>query len=103
MTRLSVGPSSIIVATPWRCISTCAHVTAGEPGPTILRTAGIDSVPNAEGGQPGRAVDAEHVGDPELAAHDEHGRIDGAVAARDRRHDEDDPGTPATVAGTPNW
>ena len=57
-----------------------------------------------ECGQPGRTVDAEHVGDPELAAHDEDGRINGAVAAGDRRNDEDDPrDTAATVAGTPNW
>ena len=90
MTRLSVGPSTIIVATPWRCISTWAHVTAGEPGPTTLRTRGIDSVPKPERGQPGRTVDPEHVGDAELAAHDEHGRVDRPVAAGDRRDDGDD-------------
>ena len=104
MTRLSVGPSSIIVATPWRCSSTWAHVTAGEPGPTTLRTRGIDSVPNAERGEPGRPVDAEHVGDAELAAHDEHRRVDGirrrpGPAARRGTIC----GTPATVAGTPSW
>ena len=82
MTRLSVGPRTIIVATPWRCSSTWAHVTAGEPGPTILRTRGSTRRAEAERGQPGRAVGPEHVVDAELAAHDEHGRIDGAAAAR---------------------
>ena len=42
-------------------------------------------------GDAGRAVDAEHVGDAELAAHDEHRRVDRAAAARHRRHDEHDP------------
>ena len=40
------------MATPWRCISTWAHVTAGEPGPTILRTRGIDSVPKPSAASP---------------------------------------------------
>ena len=52
ITRLSVGPSSIIVATPWRCISTWARVTAGDPGPTILRTCGIVSVPKPSAAMP---------------------------------------------------
>ncbi len=50
-----------------------------------------------------RAVDAEHVGDAELAAHHEHRRIDlarppgtgGTTSAID--------GTPATTAGTASW
>ena len=79
-------------------------VTAGEPGPTILRTAGIDSRAEPEGGDAGRPVDPEHVAQAELAAHDEHGRIDLAAAARDRRHDERRCcGTPATIAGTASW
>ena len=104
ITTLSVGPSSIIVVTPWRCISTWAMVTAGEPGPTTLRTVGIDSRAEPERGDAGRAVDAEHVAQAELAAHDEHGRVDLAAAARDRRHDERRCcGTPATIAGTASW
>ncbi len=47
-----MGPSSIIVATPWRCISTCAMVTAGDPGPTTLRTLGIVSVPKPSAAMP---------------------------------------------------
>ena len=92
------------MATPWRCISTWAIVTAGEPGPTTMRTAGIVSVPNPSAATPGRPVDPEHVGDAELAAHDEHGRVDGAVAARDRRHDEHDRGArrPPSPA-PPSW
>ena len=38
MTTLSVGPRSIIVVSPWRCISIWASVTAGDPGPTTIRT-----------------------------------------------------------------
>ena len=83
-----MGPSSIIVVTPWRCISTWAIVTAGEPGPTTLRTLGIDSVPKPKRGDAGRAVDTEHVAQTELAADDEHGGIDLAAATRNRRHDE---------------
>ena len=100
-TTLSVGPSSIIVATPWRCISTWAMVTAGEPGPTTLRTFGIDSVPKPSAAMPAGPLTRNTSVDAELAAHDEHRRIDLAGAARDRRHDERrSRGTPATIAGT---
>ena len=43
-----------------------------------------------ERGDAGRAVDAEHVVDAQLAAHHEHGGVDLAGAAGDRRHDERD-------------
>ena len=47
------------------------------------------------GGDTGRPIDAEHVGDPELAAHDEHRRVDRPVGpAWDRGHDENDLGDP---------
>jgi hypothetical protein len=52
MTRLSVGPSSIIVASPFLCISTWAMVTAGLPGPTTFRTRGMDCVPNPSAAMP---------------------------------------------------
>ena len=44
----------------------------------------------AERRDAGRAVHPEHVGDAELAAHDEHGRIDLARSPGDRRHHERD-------------
>ena len=84
------GPSSIIVAVPWRCSSTWAQVTAGDPGPTILRTAGIDAVPNAIAARPAGPLARNTSPMPELAAHDQHGRVDGAAAARHRWHDEHD-------------
>ena len=82
ITRLSVGPSSIIVATPWRCISTWAHVTAGDARADDLAHLGDRLGAEPERGDAGRPVDAEHVADAELAAHDEHGGIDRAAAAR---------------------
>ncbi len=42
----------------------------------------------AQRGDAGRTVDTEHVAQAELAADDEHGRIDLAAATRNRRHDE---------------
>ena len=45
----------------------------------------------SEGGDAGRSVDAEHVGDAELAADDEHGRVDRTVAAGDGWDDDGDP------------
>ena len=104
ITRLSVGPSSIIVVTPWRCISTWAQRDRRRAGTDDLAHLRDRLGAEAQRGDAGRAVDAEHVGDAELAADDEHGRVDGAVAAGDRRHDERrSGGTPATVAGTPSW
>ncbi len=44
----------------------------------------------AEGGDAGRSVGAEHVDDAELAAHHEHGRIHGPVTAGRGRHDDHD-------------
>ena len=59
-------------------------------GPDDLAHLGDRLGAEAERGDAGRAVDAEHVGDAELAAHDEHGRVDRTVTAGDRRHDERD-------------
>ena len=91
-TTLSVGPSTIIVATPWRCISTCAHVTAGEPGSDDLAHLRHRGGAEAERGDAARTVRAEHVADAEPFADDEHGRIDLAGRPRYRRHDDGDLG-----------
>lgn len=58
------------------------------------RTAGADDLAHLrdglraepECGDPCWAVDAKHVGDAELAAHDQHGRVDAAAAIGHRRH-----------------
>ena len=52
---------------------------------------------------PAGTVDPEHVGDPELATHDEHGRIDLAGAAGIGGTTSEIAGTPATTAGTASW
>ena len=44
ITTLSVGPSSIIVVTPWRCISTWAIAVANRIAPEHLQVAVDDSV-----------------------------------------------------------
>ena len=62
MIRLSLGPCSMFVVTPCSAASSCATVTAGLPGPTILRTRGIDALPERGRGDAARAVDA-----PDLA------------------------------------
>ena len=65
-------------------------VTAGEPGPTTLRTRGIVSVPNPSAAMPAGPLTRNTSVDAELAAHDEHGRVDLAGAAGHGRHDERD-------------
>ena len=103
MTRLSVGPSSIIVATPWRCISTWAIVTAGEPGPTILRTCGIVSVPNPSAAMPAGPLTRNTSSIPSLrhttstagSTSPQPPGTGGTTSAIG--------GTPATTAGTASW
>ena len=103
ITTLSVGPSSIIVVTPWRCISTWAMVTAGEPGPTTLRTLGIDSVPNPNAAMPAgpltrntsRRPSLRHTTSTAGSTSPPPPGIGGTTSASC--------GTPATIAGTASW
>ena len=100
---LSVGPSTIIVVAPCRCISTCAAVTAGLPGPTIFRTAAMVCVP-----KPSAAMAAgpfarytssipsiRHTTKTAGSTRPEPSGIGGTTSAMR--------GTPATTAGTPSW
>ena len=102
-TTLSVGPSSIIVATPWRCISTCAQVTAGEPGPTTLRTFGKVSVPKPSAAIPAGPFARNTLLMPSLrhttnTAASTSPSLPGTGGTTSAIS-----GTPATVAGTASW
>ena len=103
MTRLSVGPSSIIVATPWRCISTWAHVTAGEPGPTILRTFGIDSVPKPSAASPAGPLTRNTSVMPSLRHTTSTAGSTAPSPPGIGGTTRTIRGTPATTAGTPSW
>src|SRR6185437_14879975 len=102
-TRLSVGPSTIIVATPWRCSSTWAHVTAGEPGPTILRTLGIDSVPNPRAARPAGPLTRKTSAIPSLRHTTSTAGSTAPSPPGTGGTTRTIEGTPATTAGAPSW
>ena len=79
----------MFVAVPKRWARTWAAVTAGLPGPTILRTRGKVAVPNVERGDPGRAVRPEDVRQAQLVGDGEGGAVHRA-GARHRRDEDGD-------------
>ncbi len=102
-TSASVGPSSIIVATPWRCISTWAMVTAGEPGPITLRTRGIVSVPNPSAATPAGPLTRNTSPRPSLRHTTSTAGSTAPSAPGAGGTTSTIRGTPATVAGTASW
>ena len=103
ITSDSVGPSTIIVTAPWRCISIWAADTAGDPGPTILRTRGIRSVPNPAAPIAAGPLARTTVEIPSL-------RHTTSTAGSTSPHppgtggtNKTISGTSATTAGTPSW
>ena len=87
--RLSLGPCSMFVATPCSAASSCATVTAGLPGPTTLRTRGIEERAEHRRGDAARAVDAPDLAQAELRGDVEIGRIDAARRAQRRAQHDD--------------
>ena len=78
-------------STPKRCISTWASVTAGEPGPTTLRTAGMLCVPNPRAAMPAGPLTRNTSRWPSLRHTTSTAGSTSPRAARDGRHDGDDP------------
>ena len=100
ITRLSVGPSSIIVATPVTLHLDLSDGHGRRARPDDLAHLRDRVGTEAERRDAGRAVYAEHVGDAELAAHHEHRRIDLAGSPGTGGTTSAIDGTPATIAGT---
>ena len=66
MIRLSDGPHSMLVATPWTWARICATVTAGRAGAHDLATLGTRAVPSDDRGDARRPVGAQHARDAQL-------------------------------------
>ncbi len=90
----------MFVATPKRWASTCAAVTAGLPGPTILRTAGNVAVPNASAAMPAGPFARKTFASPSswavASVAGSTAPVPGIGGTRTATS-----GTPATTAGTP--
>ena len=82
------------MATPWRCISTWAIVTAGEPGPITMRTRGIVSVPNPSAATPAGPLTRNTSPMPSL-------RHTTSTAGSTAPSAPGAGGTTSTIAGTP--
>ena len=92
----------MFVAVPYRCASTCAAVTAGLPGPTILRTRGKVAVPNVSAAMPAGPFARKTVARPSswavASVAGSTAPVPGIGGTSTAISD-----TPATTAGVPIW